>query len=81
MIVEYHSLTVSDLNDAIAYYNRQRPGLGEHFALKFTPRLSGLLGIRNNSQSSSMAYAAASCTGILTPYGFASLTRTPYVCW
>ena len=29
MKVEYHPLTVSDLNNAIAYYNRQRPGLGE----------------------------------------------------
>ena len=29
MIVEYHPLTVSDLNSAVSYYNRQRHGLGE----------------------------------------------------
>jgi plasmid stabilization system protein ParE len=29
MRVEYHPLTVSDLNDAVAYYNSQRAGLGE----------------------------------------------------
>jgi toxin ParE1/3/4 len=29
MRVEYHPLTVSDLNDAVAYYNSQRTGLGE----------------------------------------------------
>ena len=31
MIVDYHPLTVSDLNSAVAYYNRQRPGLGGEF--------------------------------------------------
>ncbi|MGH8500836.1 MAG: type II toxin-antitoxin system RelE/ParE family toxin [Methylococcales bacterium] len=31
MKVEYHPLTVSDVNNAIAYYNRQRPGLGDEF--------------------------------------------------
>ncbi len=31
MIVDYHPLTVSDLNSAVAYYNRQRPGLGDDF--------------------------------------------------
>jgi len=29
MTVEYHPLTVSDLNNAVSYYNRQRPGLGD----------------------------------------------------
>ena len=29
MIVEYHPLSVSDLNRAVSYYNRQRQGLGE----------------------------------------------------
>lgn len=28
MRVEYHPLTTSDLNNAIAYYNRQQAGLG-----------------------------------------------------
>ena len=31
MIVDYHPLTVSDLNSAVSYYNRQRPGLGDEF--------------------------------------------------
>ncbi|MFH0343368.1 MAG: type II toxin-antitoxin system RelE/ParE family toxin [Chromatiales bacterium] len=31
MRVEYHPLTVSDLNDAVVYYNQQRAGLGEEF--------------------------------------------------
>lgn len=31
MIVQYHPLTASDLNSAISYYNRQRPGLGDEF--------------------------------------------------
>ena len=31
MIVDYHPLTVSDLNSAAAYYNRQRPNLGTEF--------------------------------------------------
>lgn len=31
MIVEYHPLSVSDLNRAVSYYNRQRPGLGDEF--------------------------------------------------
>jgi plasmid stabilization system protein ParE len=31
MILEYHPLTVSDLNNAISYYNQQRAGLGEEF--------------------------------------------------
>jgi len=31
MIVVYHPLTVTDLNSAVAYYNRQRPGLGDEF--------------------------------------------------
>lgn len=29
MRIEYHPLTASDLNKAVAYYNRQRPGLGD----------------------------------------------------
>jgi plasmid stabilization system protein ParE len=29
MRVEYHPLTTSDLNNAIAYYNRQQEGLGD----------------------------------------------------
>ena len=29
MRVDYHPLTVSDLNSAVAYYNRQRTGLGD----------------------------------------------------
>lgn len=29
MRVEYHPLTTTDLNDAIAYYNRQQAGLGD----------------------------------------------------
>ena len=29
MRVEYHHLTASDLNKAVAYYNRRQPGLGE----------------------------------------------------
>lgn len=31
MIVRYHPLTASDLNRAVSYYNRQRPGLGDEF--------------------------------------------------
>ncbi|WP_295434049.1 type II toxin-antitoxin system RelE/ParE family toxin [uncultured Thiodictyon sp.] len=31
MKVEYHPRTVSDLNDAVAYYNKQRDGLGAEF--------------------------------------------------
>lgn len=31
MKVEYHPLTVSDLNAAVAYYNQQRDGLGAEF--------------------------------------------------
>ena len=31
MKVEYHPLTASDLNSAIAYYNQQRAGLGDEF--------------------------------------------------
>lgn len=31
MKVEYHPLTVSDLNNAVAYYNQQRVGLGDEF--------------------------------------------------
>jgi len=31
MKVEYHPLTVSDLNNAVAYYNQQRTGLGDEF--------------------------------------------------
>jgi plasmid stabilization system protein ParE len=31
MIVDYHPLTASDLNSAVAYYNRQRPNLGTEF--------------------------------------------------
>ena len=31
MIVQYHPLTASDLNRAVSYYNRQRPGLGGEF--------------------------------------------------
>lgn len=31
MKVEYHPLTVTDLNTAIAYYNQQRDGLGADF--------------------------------------------------
>jgi plasmid stabilization system protein ParE len=29
MRVEYHPLTVSDLNNAVEYYNQQRAGLGD----------------------------------------------------
>jgi hypothetical protein len=31
MIVDYHPRTVSDLNSAATYYNRQYPGLGDDF--------------------------------------------------
>ena len=34
MIVDYHPLTVSDLNRAVSYYNRQRPGLGAEFRVE-----------------------------------------------
>jgi hypothetical protein len=36
MIVDNHPLPVSDLNSAVAYYNRQRPGLGDEFHSKST---------------------------------------------
>ena len=29
MRIEYHPQTTSDLNEAVAYYNRQRSGLGD----------------------------------------------------
>lgn len=29
MKIEYHPLTTTDLNKAVAYYNRQKPGLGD----------------------------------------------------
>lgn len=31
MRVEYHPLTASDLNGAVAFYNQQRAGLGNEF--------------------------------------------------
>lgn len=31
MKVEYHPDTVTDLNDAISYYNERLPGLGDEF--------------------------------------------------
>jgi hypothetical protein len=31
MTVEYHPLTVSDLNNAVTYYNQQRADLGDEF--------------------------------------------------
>jgi plasmid stabilization system protein ParE len=31
MIVEYHPLAALDFNNAISYYNRQRPNLGNEF--------------------------------------------------
>lgn len=31
MKVEYHPLTISDLNNAVTYYNQQRTGLGDEF--------------------------------------------------
>jgi len=34
MIVQYHPLTVSDLNRAVSYYNRQRLGLGDEFRVE-----------------------------------------------
>jgi len=34
MIVQYHPLTVSDLNRAVSYYNRQRLGLGDNFRVE-----------------------------------------------
>ena len=34
MKVEYHPLTVSDLNNAVAYYNQQRPGLGDELRVE-----------------------------------------------
>ena len=34
MIVDYHPLTVPDLNNAATYYNRQRPGLGAEFRVE-----------------------------------------------
>ncbi len=34
MIVDYHPLTASDLNSAVSYYNRQRPGLGDEIRVE-----------------------------------------------
>ncbi len=34
MIVQYHPLTASDLNSAVSYYDRQRPGLGAEFRVE-----------------------------------------------
>ncbi len=31
MRLEYHPLSISDLSDAVAYYNQQRSGLGNEF--------------------------------------------------
>jgi len=31
MKIDYHPLTISDLNSAIEYYNRKRAGLGDEF--------------------------------------------------
>ena len=31
MKIEYHPLTTSDLNNAVAYYNKRRVGLGDEF--------------------------------------------------
>ncbi len=38
MIVQYHPLTASDLNTAVSYYNRQRPGLGDEFRSEIDAR-------------------------------------------
>ena len=48
MKVEYHPLTVADLNHAIAYYNRQRPGLGDEFRSEVYASIARLC--RNPSQ-------------------------------
>ena len=34
MIVQYHPLTTSDLNSAVSYYHRQRPGLGDELRVE-----------------------------------------------
>jgi len=34
MIVQYHPLTASDLNNAVSFYNRQRPGLGDELRVE-----------------------------------------------
>ena len=34
MRVEYHPLTTSDLNNAVAHYNRQQPGLGDELRIE-----------------------------------------------
>lgn len=34
MRVEYHPLTVSDLNGAVEYYNEQRAGLGDELRIE-----------------------------------------------
>jgi plasmid stabilization system protein ParE len=34
MRVEYHPETVSDLNDAVSYYDERNPGLGDEFRVE-----------------------------------------------
>ncbi len=44
MRIEYHPLTVSDLNNAAAYYNQQRLGLGDEFRSEVYAAIDRILG-------------------------------------
>ena len=79
MRVEYHPLTVSDLNNAVVYYNQQRAGLGDELRTEVYAAIE---------RASPSQYAVVMrgmrrcpCTVSHTLSCFASLAKTQSACW
>ncbi len=66
MRVEYHPLTVSDLNKAAAYYNDKRLGLGDRFRSEVYSTIDRILA--NPNQFRIVAEHKRRCTVNRFPY-------------
>jgi hypothetical protein len=76
MIVDYHPRTASDLNSAVAYYNRQRPNLGTEFRSEIYATIDRIRSNPFQFPVVKTASAVALSGAFHIRYCFASLTTT-----
>ena len=66
MRIEYHPLTTTDLNRAVAYYNRQKPGLGDELRTEVYASIERVLA--NPTQFSVVSRSIRRCLVHRFPY-------------
>jgi len=80
MKIQYHPLTTSDLNNAVAYYNRQQAGLGDELRTEVYKSIERILASPAQFSVVSKDIRAVSSTVSHTQSCSASRTQTLCEC-